>query len=72
MPSVVKGKIVMGRGPSSFREIDVRRAIKAARAAGIEVERIDVKKGGGFSIIPGKSGEQIDAATETNPWDDAG
>ena len=33
------------------------RAIKAAHKAGIEVERIDVHKSGGFSIIPGKAAD---------------
>ncbi len=46
------------------------RAIKASKKAGVEVERIDVHKDGGFSIIPGKGTETVERVPP-NEWDDA-
>jgi len=40
----------MARQPCTFRETDLKRALRATVAAGVEVARIDVTKDG-FSII---------------------
>lgn len=39
------------RGPSNFRENDIKRTVRAMRAAGLAVGRIDIE-GGRISIIP--------------------
>ena len=57
----------MSHGPQRFRESELKRAIKAARAAGVEIARYDFHKGGGFSIIPGTPG---DKGVQANPWDE--
>jgi hypothetical protein len=61
----------MSQRPSHFRESDVRRAIKAARLAGVEIARYDFHKDGGFSIIPAKPTDEAPAQTEPpNEWDE--
>jgi hypothetical protein len=41
------------RGPCAFRQCDVERAIKAARAAGLEVTRIEIDREGNIAIETG-------------------
>ena len=41
----------MSRGPRTFRQADVTRAIKAAVAAGVEIERVEVDKDGRIVVI---------------------
>jgi hypothetical protein len=54
------------RGPNRFRKGEVQRAIKAAEAAGLPVERVDVDpKTGVISVIVGKH----EAGEATNEWD---
>ena len=58
----------MARAPSTFRQQDVTRAVKAVTAAGVHIARIEIDKEGKIVIItadthhPGKM-------TETNEWD---
>ena len=59
----------MSHGPQRFRESEMRRAIKAAGSAGIEIARIEVHKNGGFAIIPGKS-DEVGKGGTSNPWDE--
>jgi hypothetical protein len=59
----------MSHGPQRFRESEIRRAIKAAGSAGIEIARIEIHKNGGFAIIPGKPDERGDRDA-SNPWDE--
>ena len=54
----------MARAPSTFRQSDDTRAIRAARAAGVENVRIDITRDGKIIIIVG--GE---APKEPNEWD---
>jgi hypothetical protein len=53
----------MPRGPSTFRQRDVTAAIKAARAAGVEVARVEVTAGK-FTLVLGET-EPTEAS---NPW----
>jgi hypothetical protein len=39
------------RRPSAFRQIDVTKAIKAARAAGVEVARVEIEPDGKMVVI---------------------
>jgi hypothetical protein len=43
----------MPRGRSNFRQRDITAAIKAVRAGGLAVARIDVGERGGFKVIIG-------------------
>ncbi len=58
----------MSHGPYRVRQAEVRRVIKAANSAGIEIERIEVGPDGRVSLIPGKPGERGNDAS--NPWDE--
>jgi hypothetical protein len=59
----------MGRGPSTFKRSDVRRAIKAVESAGIAIARVEIE-GGRISIVPADVGEkQIES--EAGDWVDA-
>ena len=60
----------MARGPSTFRQQDVTRALRATVAAGIEVSRVEIDKEGKIVIITGKPSET--GGEEPNPWDGGG
>jgi hypothetical protein len=60
----------MSRGPATFRKADLKRAFKAASAAGVEVQRVEVSKDGTISIITGASAGQPDKQNPQNPWDE--
>jgi hypothetical protein len=59
----------MSHGPQRFRESEMRRAIKAAGSAGVEIARIEIHKSGGFAIIPSKPDEDCKGGA-SNPWDE--
>ena len=44
----------MARGPCTFRQTDVTRAVKAVRAAGVEVAKVVVDKDGKIIVVTGK------------------
>ena len=48
----------MSRGPQSFKQRDVAAAIKAARAAGLEVQRVEVDRDGKIVIVTRHDGQQ--------------
>jgi hypothetical protein len=41
----------MSRAPSTFRQQDVTRALRAAAAAGVDIARIEIDKAGKITII---------------------
>jgi hypothetical protein len=41
----------MARAPSTFRQQDVTRAVKALRAAGVNIVRVEVTKDGKIVIV---------------------
>jgi hypothetical protein len=59
----------MARAPSTFRQQDVTRAVKAVTAAGVHISRVEIDKTGKIVIITagaiGRPGEM----TEANEWD---
>jgi hypothetical protein len=59
----------MARGPCNFRQTDLKRAIKGARAAGMEVARVEINKDGVIVVVPSKPQEPADERSETNEWD---
>ena len=57
------------RGPCTFRQEDLTRALKAAVKAGIEVARFEIDKAGKIVVVTGKAKEE--RGTEAaNAWDE--
>jgi hypothetical protein len=52
----------------TFRQRDVKEAIKAARAAGLEKFRVDIDKQGTISVVPMGPGEKVQKGDDE--WDD--
>jgi hypothetical protein len=46
---------VMARAPSTFRQQDVTRAVKAVAAAGVDILRVEVTKDGKIAIVAAKA-----------------
>jgi hypothetical protein len=59
----------MGRTPSTFRQQDVTRAVKAVSAAGVHIARIEIDKAGKIVIIATEGTDQAGRSTEVNEWD---
>jgi len=63
----------MSRGPQTFRQRDLCAAIKAAKAAGCEVSRIEVGKDGRIIVILAREQQQDytgkDSCPTHNEWD---
>ena len=59
------------RGPLSFKETDVKRAIRSVIEAGLQVAGVEINpKTGSIMVHAGKPGELPVEADEPNPWDD--
>ncbi len=56
----------MGHGPANFKETDLTRALRAARKAGADVERIEVGRDGRIILVL-TNGDTV--LTERNEWD---
>jgi len=59
----------MARAPSTFRQQDVTRAVKAVTAAGVHIARIEIDKAGKIVIITADPTNRSDEMTEANEWD---
>jgi len=55
------------RGKATFRERDVKAALRAARAAGEDVAAFEITPDGRIKIIVGR---ETNATEAKNPWDD--
>ncbi len=70
--SIARKLTAVARGPSTFKQQDVTRAIRAARAAGIEVQRIEIEiDPGKIVVVAGKPTEPDIEDTTPNEWDGA-
>jgi hypothetical protein len=56
----------MSRAPSTFRQQDVTKAVKAVAAAGVDIRRIEVAPDGRIIIIVGNGKPD---QWEANSWD---
>jgi hypothetical protein len=56
----------MPRAPSTFRQQDVTRAVKAVAAAGVDIARVEIDKAGKITIIAGGPGK---GGAGGNEWD---
>ena len=59
----------MSRGPQTFRQRDLTRAVKAVVAAGVDVLRVEVDKAGRIIVVTGKPDENRTPKGEANEWD---
>ena len=59
----------MARAPSTFRQLDVTRAVKAVTAAGVHITRIEIDKTGKIIIITADMANRPEGMTEANEWD---
>jgi hypothetical protein len=59
----------MSRGQHSFKQRDLTRALKAAKAAGLTAYRIEIDDSGKPVVIVG-SGVDKPAANDVGSWDD--
>ena len=58
------------RAPSTFRQQDVTRAVKAVAAAGVGIARIEIDKAGKITIIAlGVEPRSGEGREEVNEWD---
>jgi hypothetical protein len=62
----------MTRRPASVRQNEITRAIKAAKAAGEEVSKVEIDKDGKITVTIGK-GTIVTSSPDTDSldWDDA-
>jgi hypothetical protein len=60
----------VSRSPSPVRQLDIQRAIKAAKASGLEVTRVEVAADGRIIIwSKGEAGDERKTEEQENPWD---
>jgi hypothetical protein len=57
----------MGHGPATFKETDLTRALRAARKAGADVERVEIGRDGRIVLVL-KNGDKV--FPESNEWDE--
>jgi hypothetical protein len=59
----------MGHGRCTFREVDLARALRAARKAGENVARAEIGRDGKIVLVLNKDG-QATSGNEGNEWDE--
>jgi hypothetical protein len=60
----------MSRSPSTFRQQDVTRAVRAVVAAGVGIARVEIDKTGKITIIAAGAQEHCGKGREeANEWD---
>jgi hypothetical protein len=60
----------MSRAPSTFRQQDVTRAVKAVAAAGVGIARVEIDKAGKITIVAvGAEPAEGKGRQEANEWD---
>lgn len=59
----------MARGPMTFRQRDLTRAVRGVRAAGLEVGRVEIDKTGKIIVFAGTEASEGASRLELNEWD---
>ena len=59
----------MGHGRCTFKEVDLTRALRAAKKAGAHVARAEVARDGKIVLVLKKDGE-ASSRNERNEWDE--
>jgi hypothetical protein len=52
-----------------FKETDLKRAVKAVIAAGLDVGRVQVDNNGTINVIPAKTADAVKKSDPRNEWD---
>jgi len=61
----------MSRTAANFKQDDVKRAIRGAKAAGLEVARVTISRDGSIELDTGNPQSKVggEGGPATNPWD---
>lgn len=59
----------MSRGPQTFRQSDVTKALRATVKAGIAVERVEIDKNGKIVVVTARPQDAGAEKSEQNEWD---
>lgn len=54
---------------ASFKQVDISRALKATKAAGLQVSRVDIHADGKISMVIGGNEQQIRAPAPVSAFD---
>jgi hypothetical protein len=57
------GGFRMSRGVQAFKQTDVTKAIRAARKAGLDVERYEIDRAGTITIVTTKVSSELETAS---------
>ena len=58
----------MARAPSTFRQTDVTRAVKAVVAAGVNIARVEIDKSGKIVIVTGGAKAELSELAPLDAW----
>jgi hypothetical protein len=58
----------MARAPSTFRQQDVTRAVKAVTAAGVHIARVEIDKSGKIVIVTGGAKAELSELAPLDAW----
>ena len=58
----------MARAPSTFRQQDVTRAVKAVTAAGVNIARVEIDKFGKIVIVTGGAKAELSELAPLDAW----
>jgi hypothetical protein len=58
----------MGHGSATFKETDLTRALRAARKAGVDVERVEIGRDGRIVLVL-KNGDKVFPESNDKPED---
>ncbi|UQR67361.1 hypothetical protein LRP30_19770 [Bradyrhizobium sp. C-145] len=59
----------MSRGNYKFKQSDIVRAVKAARAAGLDPRGVEIDPNGTLRVLFNGTDAQIKQTNSVNPWD---
>jgi hypothetical protein len=60
----------MGHGRCTFKEVDLVRALRAAKKAGVDVVRAEVARDGKIVLVLSEGNEILPNCERRNEWDD--
>ena len=58
----------MSRTPATFKQTDLVRAVKGARAAGLTVSRTEIRPDGSIVLVHESDGQEAESVDELETW----